>query len=73
MSLNITIAATVTLPDGQNLIQVMQVDTSINPDPTDSEAESLLASARFDSLLSEVQETVHERFIELTALIKRIE
>lgn len=72
MSLNITVGITVSTPDGTSLIQVMKADTSLNPNPEDGGAETLLARALLESVLAECTATAYGRLTELTDLIERL-
>jgi hypothetical protein len=71
MSLNVSLAITIALPDGQTLVQVIEADTSINPQPEDIAAETLLAKHRLDDLLTTAHHRATERLDEVGALLDR--
>ena len=65
MSLNLSVALIVSLPDGQNVIMVGQSDTSIAPPGSNDVDQVDVAIAQLDQMLSSISQRGRERLTEL--------
>ena len=72
MSLVISVAVAVAMPDGSTIVSVGEVDTSINPAQDDPAAEVLLAKKMVERLVESAQTRSIERLDELDGVIGRM-
>lgn len=73
MSLRVSVAVTVTDIDEDDLVRVVRVDTSINPNPGDQHAAPLLAASLLERIVGEAGRDALERLRELGVAMENVE
>jgi hypothetical protein len=72
MSLRVSVAVIVSEADS-NLIEVIKIDTAVNPNPDDQQASVLLAAALVERLVGETGRDAADRLREVRAALENVE